>query len=136
MKNLEQKQKIEEGSAFSPGFTRRGGLLPVIVQDAGDRRILMLAYANETALRETMKSGLATFWSTSRNELWKKGETSGDHLKVVDIFVDCDQDALIYLVEPQGDGACHTKDPATGKTRRSCFYRKLNPATGGLTPAP
>lgn len=136
MKNLEQKLTMEEGSTFSPGFTRRGGFLPVIVQDSNDLRILMLAYANETALRETMKSGLATFWSTSRNELWKKGETSGDYLKIVDILVDCDQDALVYLVEPQGAGACHTKDPATGKARRSCFYRKVDLATGGLAPAP
>lgn len=125
---------MEEGAALSPGFQRRGGLLPVIAQDARDRRVLMLAYANEEALRETMKTGLATFWSTSRGELWRKGETSGDHLKVVDILVDCDQDALIYLVEPQGHGACHTKDPATGKARPSCFYRKIDFKTGGLAP--
>jgi phosphoribosyl-AMP cyclohydrolase len=136
VKNPEEKQKMEEGSTFLPGFARRGGFLPVIVQSASDRRILLLAYANETALRETVKSGLATFWSTSRNELWRKGETSGDRLKIVDILVDCDQDALIYLVEPQGVGACHTKDPATGKARSSCFYRKIDLSAGGLTPAP
>ena len=125
---------MEEGPVFSPGFERRGGILPVIAQDVRDRRILMLAYANEEALRETIKTGLATFWSTSRAQLWRKGATSGDHLKVVDILVDCDQDALIYLVEPQGQGACHTKDPTTGKARLSCFYRKIDFKTGGLAP--
>jgi phosphoribosyl-AMP cyclohydrolase len=128
------KKTIEEGAGFSPGFERRNGLLPVIVQSARDRRILMLAYANQTALGETMKTGLATFWSTSRNELWRKGDTSGDRLKVVDILVDCDQDALIYLVELGGEGACHTKDPATQKARLSCFYRKIDFKTGKLAP--
>lgn len=106
----------------------------MIAQDARDRRILMLAYANEEALRETIKTGLATFWSTSRGKLWRKGDTSGDHLKVVDILVDCDQDALIYLVEPLGEGACHTKDPTTRKARPSCFYRKIDFKTGKLAP--
>lgn len=126
------KKLLEEGEDFSPAFERRGGLLPAIVQDCRDNSILMLAYVNEEALRKTLKSGLATFWSTSRNELWTKGETSGDHLKITGIFVDCDQDALIYLVEPVGAGACHTKDPATGKARKSCFYRKVDLSTGKL----
>jgi len=86
----------------------------------------MVAYVNELALRTTFEKGMATFWSTSRDELWTKGETSGDFLKIVGIFTDCDQDALIYQVEPQGGGACHTKDPETGKTRETCFYRKVN----------
>ncbi len=68
---------------------------------------------------------MATFWSTSRDELWTKGETSGDYLKLVEVLVDCDQDALIYRVIPQGAGACHTRD-AEGNVRRSCFYRRLD----------
>ena len=75
---------------------------------------------------------MATFWSTSRNELWTKGETSGDFLKIIEILTDCDQDALVYRVEPQGAGACHTKDREKGVARKSCFYRRLNLATRRL----
>ncbi len=120
------KKVLEEGTELLIDFDKRGGLIPAVVQDVTDGRILMVAYVNELALRTTFEKGMATFWSTSRDELWTKGETSGDFLKIVDIFTDCDQDALIYQVEPQGGGACHTKDPETGKTRETCFYRKVN----------
>jgi phosphoribosyl-AMP cyclohydrolase len=128
------KKALEESSQLLIDFAKRGGLVPAVVQDAADGRILMLAYVNEQALQTTFAKGMATFWSTSRNELWTKGETSGDYLKIVDILTDCDQDALIYRVEPQGGGACHTKDPATGKTRASCFYRKVAFPDRNLTP--
>jgi len=128
------KKEIEEGNVLSIDFDKRGGLVPVIAQNARDGAILMLAYANREAFEETARSGMATFWSTSRNQLWKKGETSGDCLRVVEILVDCDQDAIIYKVEPQGRGACHTKDPDTGSSRTSCFYRKLDMRKGTLTP--
>lgn len=120
------KKVLEEGTELLIDFDKRGGLIPAVVQDVTDGRILMVAYVNELALRTTLEKGMATFWSTSRDELWTKGETSGDFLKIVDIFTDCDQDALIYQVEPQGGGACHTKDPETGKTRGTCFYRKID----------
>jgi len=120
------KKVLEEGTELLIDFDKRGGLIPAVVQDVADGRILMVAYVNELALRTTFEKGMATFWSTSRDELWTKGETSGDFLKIVDIFTDCDQDALIYQVEPQGGGACHTKDPETGKTRETCFYRKVD----------
>jgi len=120
------KKNIEEGSALDIDFKKRGGLIPAVVQDARDGLILMLAYVNEEALAETLESGMATFWSTSRNELWTKGKTSGDYLKIKKIFVDCDQDALVYVVEPQGKGACHTKDPESGDSRLSCFYRLVD----------
>jgi len=120
------KKVLEEGTELLIDFDKRGGLIPAVVQDVADGRILMVAYVNELALRTTFEKGMATFWSTSRDELWTKGETSGDFLKIVDIFTDCDQDALIYQVEPQGGGACHTKDAETGKTRETCFYRKVN----------
>lgn len=125
---------LEEGTEVSIDFAKRGGLVPAVVQDVADGRILMLAYVNEQALETTLKKGLATFWSTSRNELWTKGETSGDYLKIIDIFIDCDQDALVYRVESQGDGACHTKDPQSGRARSSCFYRKVNQTDGSLQP--
>lgn len=126
--------ELEEGRELLVDFAKRGGVVPAVVQDIADGRILMLAYVNRPALEATVEKGMATFWSTSRNELWTKGETSGDFLKIIDIYIDCDQDALIYRVEPQGGGACHTRDPASGQTRISCFYRKLNHADGHLQP--
>lgn len=120
------KKMLEEGSDVCIDFEKRGGFVPAIVQDAKDGRVLMLAYVNALAYETTLQKGMATFWSTSRNELWTKGETSGDFLKIVEILTDCDQDALIYKVEPQGGGSCHTKDPETGKTRETCFYRKVD----------
>jgi len=116
---------IEETHELQLNFKKRDGLLPVIVQEVTNKEILMLGYANETAVEETLSSGLATFWSTSRNELWTKGKTSGDFLKIEEIRTDCDQDALIYIVSRQGEGACHTKN-SKGKTRTSCFYRKVS----------
>ena len=119
------KTQQEEGLIANIDFDKRGGLVPSVVQDAGNGQILMLAYANQEALQKSLDSGMATFWSTSRNALWTKGETSGDYLKIVDILVDCDQDALLYKVEPQGGGACHTRDPNSGTARKSCFYRRI-----------
>ncbi len=94
-----------------PVFDR--GLLPVVVQSADDGAVLMLAWANEPALRATLDSGEAHFWSRSRNALWRKGETSGNVMRVEMVAVDCDGDALLYRVRPSGP-ACHTGD-------RSCF---------------
>ncbi len=128
------RNELEEGRELLIDFAKRGGVVPVVVQDIADGRILMLAYVNRQALETTLEKGMATFWSTSRNELWTKGETSGDFLKIVDIYIDCDQDALIYRVELQGGGSCHTRDPVSGQTRASCFYRKLNKADGHLQP--
>jgi phosphoribosyl-AMP cyclohydrolase / phosphoribosyl-ATP pyrophosphohydrolase len=94
------------------------GLVPAVVVDATTGATLMLAWMNEQALSETLLNGEATFWSRSRNQLWKKGETSGNTLRVRDIRVDCDEDALLLTVDPAGP-ACHT-----GKA--SCFYRTVD----------
>ncbi len=126
------KKELEEGKVLNINFEKRGGFAPTIVQDVRNGQVLMLAYVNKEALDETLRSSMATFWSTSRNELWTKGATSGDFLKIIDIYLDCDQDAIVYRVEPQGQGACHTKDPETDAARKSCFYRKVNLETGGL----
>jgi phosphoribosyl-AMP cyclohydrolase len=99
-------------------------VVPVAVQDADTREVLIVAYANEAALKHTLAHGIATFWSTSRNELWVKGTTSGDTLKIVEVRVNCEQNSLLYLVRPNGSGACHTKG-ADGKSRSSCYYRRL-----------
>lgn len=99
-------------------------VIPVIVQNADTREVLVLAYANREALDETLASGVACFWSTSRNELWIKGKTSGDFLDLVEVRVNCEQNSLLYLVRPRKEGVCHTRTP-DGKARKSCFYRKL-----------
>jgi phosphoribosyl-AMP cyclohydrolase len=101
-------------------------LLPVVTQDARTKDVLILAFANREAFEETRRSGLATFWSRSRNELWKKGLTSGDLLRVEEIRVNCEQNSLVYLVTPQGKGACHAKRP-DGLPYPSCYYRRLLP---------
>ena len=122
---------LEEGNELRLDFTKlqkvaKTGLpvLPVVVQDADTREVLVIAYANQQALDHTLKTGIATFWSTSRNELWIKGATSGDTLQIVDIRVNCEQNSLLYLVRMVGGGVCHTKD-AQGHTRKTCYYRSL-----------
>lgn len=95
-----------------------GGLVPVIAQDATDGRVLMLAWANQEALEETIQTGYGTYFSRSRQKLWRKGEESGNRQKISSIQLDCDGDAILYLVEQIGGIACHTG-------RKSCFYRIL-----------
>jgi phosphoribosyl-AMP cyclohydrolase len=107
-------------------------LLPVVTQDARTKDVLILAFANREAFEETRRSGFATFWSRSRNELWKKGLTSGDMLRVEEIRVNCEQNSLVYLVTPQGKGACHAKRP-DGSPYPSCYYRRVAP-DGTLAP--
>jgi phosphoribosyl-AMP cyclohydrolase len=107
----------EQGTAFLPRFDANG-LLTAVAVDADSREMLMLAHMDAEALAKTRETGLAHFHSRSRGRLWMKGESSGHVLKVEEIRVDCDQDALLLIVRPAGP-ACHT-----GAT--SCFYRKLN----------
>ena len=85
-------------------------VMPVGVQDADTKELLIIAYANKQALEHTIKTGNVTFWSTSRNELWEKGATSGDALKIIEIRVNCEQNSLLYIVRPVNKGACHTKN--------------------------
>ena len=112
------KRELEEGEAFAPRFDQ-DGVIVCVTRDVADGQILMLAYMNEEALRLTIETGVAHYWSRSRQALWRKGDTSGQVQKVTEIRTDCDQDALLLTVEPGGKGgACHTG-------RRSCFYRKV-----------
>jgi len=120
---MKEKQPLEEGNTLLLQFEKRGGLLPVVVQDIHSREVLMVGYTNKAAFDLTRETGLAHFYSTSRQKLWKKGETSGDLLPVREIRVDCDQDALLFKVEPVG-GVCHTLDQK-GNHRPTCFYRSL-----------
>ena len=99
-------------------------VIPVVVQDNTTKEVLIVAYANEQALLHSYKSGNATFWSTSRNELWEKGRTSGNTLKLIEVRVNCDQNSLLYLVEPQKGGACHVID-SHGDAINSCYYRTV-----------
>ena len=117
--------ELEEGTKLNLQFDKRGGLLPVAVQETSTGQLLMFASVNEEALKLTLETKLATFWSTSRNKLWTKGKTSGDMLKVDKILIDCDQDALVYQVTLLGQGVCHTFD-LQGKHRKACFYRELD----------
>lgn len=94
------------------------GLIPAIVQDVNTKAVLTLAYMNAESLNKTLEIGETVFWSRSRQELWHKGETSGNTQKVKQILVDCDADALVVLVEPAGP-ACHTGEV-------TCFFRELN----------
>ena len=99
-------------------FKKSGGLVPVIVQDSSSKEVLTLAYANQESLELTKKTGNSWFWSRSRNKLWMKGEESGNTQKVTEILVDCDFDAIIYLVKPSGP-ACHTGE-------KVCFHHNLS----------
>ncbi len=99
-------------------FEKGGGLVPAIAQDIRTGKVLMMAYMNREALETTLKEGRACYWSRSRQELWRKGSTSGDIQIVKDVLVDCDEDTILLLVEQQGKGACHTR-------RWSCFYRRI-----------
>jgi len=99
-------------------------LVPVVTQDARTRDVLILAFVNRQAFDETRSSGYATYWSRSRNELWKKGLTSGDMLKVEEIRINCEQNSLVFLVTPQGKGACHAKQ-RDGSPYKTCYYRRI-----------
>jgi len=123
-KKNNMNKELEESNALMVQFEKRGGLVPVVVQEQVSKEVLMLGYANQEALDETIQTRYATFWSTSRNKLWTKGKTSGDYMEVQEIRVDCDQDALVYIVTLLGKGTCHTKDE-NGQTRKACFYRRL-----------
>jgi len=99
-------------------FTKGGGLLPAVVQDAATGDVLMLAYMNEEAFRRTLESGKAWFYSRSRDKYWMKGESSGNVQEVSEVRVDCDADAVVLKVHQVGGAACHTG-------HRSCFYRRV-----------
>jgi len=110
-------EKIEETLRFTPAFDQKG-LVPVVAQDAETGQVLMLAYMNEQALRQTVRTGRATYYSRSRKGLWTKGEQSGHTQHVKEILVDCDQDCLLLKVSAEG-GQCHAG-------YKSCFYRRLD----------
>ena len=107
-----QKSKLEDLD-----FEKRGGLIVTVIQDAGTGEVLGVAYSNRQSLEKAMEMKEGVYWSTSRNEVWHKGATSGNRQKLVEILYDCDGDALVFRVEPLGP-ACHTGE-------RTCFHRTL-----------
>ena len=122
MSTSAEPTETEEGLTFQPKFDS-AGLVTCVVTDAGTGEVLMVAHMNDEALSKTITSGEAWYFSRSRNSLWRKGESSGHVQRVIEMRLDCDQDAIWIRVEQTG-AACHTG-------RRSCFYRSVTPGEGG-----
>lgn len=126
--------EIEESLTLKLDFGKLGDIgcksfavLPVVVQDATSLEVLLIAYVNAEALRLSLEEKRAVFFSTSRGEIWRKGETSGDGLDLAEVRVNCEQNSLLFLVYKRGVGSCHTKG-ADGKTRSNCYYRRVKPS--------
>lgn len=123
--------ELEEGKTLQIDFKKLAkvsncgeDLIPAVAQDHDTGEVLIVGYANELALKTALQEKMATFWSTSRNELWIKGKTSGDYLEIVEARVNCEQNSVLYRVRPKGQGACHTKDK-DGVARTGCYYRVI-----------
>jgi phosphoribosyl-AMP cyclohydrolase len=130
--------QLEEGKNLRLDFakiakiaSKSQNVIPVAVQNADTKEVILIAYVNERALKEAIASQTAVFWSTSRNELWEKGKTSGEAFELLEVYVNCEQNSLLYLVRPRRGGICHTKNQS-GAARSSCYYRKLNFKSGEL----
>ena len=124
-------KEIEEGTQLALDFTKLKkaaecgeDILVAVAQDIETGEVLIVGYANALALETAMREKMATFWSTSRNELWIKGKSSGNYLELHEVRVNCEQNSVLYRVRQAGSGACHTKD-AGGEPRSGCYYRKI-----------
>ena len=129
--------ELEEGRQLRLDFrkllkatTACPDILPVAVQNADTGEVILVAYANDDALQAAIATRSAVFWSTSRNELWEKGKTSGETFELVEVRVNCEQNSLLYRVRPRRGGICHTRN-RDGRPR-NCYYRRLDFATGEL----
>ena len=130
-------QELEEGTTLYLDFNKlekaaalSKGIIPVAVQDFKTKEVILIAYTNKEAFEQSVTTRIATFWSTSRNALWIKGETSGNTYELKEVYVNCEQNSLLYLVNPKSEGICHTRN-SNGKAR-NCYYRRLNLKTGEL----
>jgi len=130
-------KQLEEGTELQLDFTKLNrsvtacpDILPVAVQNADTNELILVAYTNERALRAALERRRAIFWSTSRNELWEKGATSGETFDLVEVRVNCEQNSLLYRVRPRRGGICHTKNGSGAP--RDCYYRRLDFETGKL----
>jgi phosphoribosyl-AMP cyclohydrolase len=127
--------ELEEGHDLRIDFSKidriaGSHVIPCAVQDVLTDEVILVAYVNELALQRSLETRLAVFWSTSRNELWEKGATSGETFELLEVRVNCEQNSLVYRVRPTRGGICHTRN-ADGLPR-NCYYRRLNFDTGEL----
>jgi phosphoribosyl-AMP cyclohydrolase len=127
----------EEGTSLQLDFSKLAqaaqkcpDIIPVAVQNIDTDEVILIAYTNRTALEAAVKSRTAVFWSTSRNELWEKGKTSGEVFDLLEVYVNCEQNSLVYKVRPRRGGICHTKN-RRGEAR-NCYYRRLDLDSGKL----
>ena len=134
---MTSSNELEEGSTLALDFGKIArtaaaatDVIPCAVQDVDSGEVILVAYVNQAALTAAIASGAAVFWSTSRNELWEKGKTSGETFDLLEARVNCEQNSLLYRVRPRRGGICHTKNSA-GEPR-DCYYRRLNLASGRL----
>ena len=133
---MAQSNDLEEGTDLALDFDKLAkvaevpGVLPCAVQNADTGEVILVAYVNHAALRRSVETQSAVFWSTSRNELWEKGKTSGETFDLVEVRVNCEQNSLLYRVLPRRGGICHTHN-ADGQPR-NCFYRRLDTRTWRL----
>ena len=133
---MTETNPVEEGTELALDFAKLAkvaevpGVLACAVQDADTREVILVAYVNQEALQASIESRSAVFWSTSRDELWEKGKTSGETFELLEVRVNCEQNSLLYIVRPRRGGICHTKN-AAGQPR-NCFYRRLDLKTGRL----
>jgi phosphoribosyl-AMP cyclohydrolase len=130
-------KELEEGNKLTLDFRKLGkvaacgqDVLPVAVQNADTGEVILVAYANQQALNRALETRSAVFWSTSRNELWEKGKSSGETFDLLEVRVNCEQNSLVYRVRPRRGDICHTKNKAGAP--RNCYYRRLNFETGEL----
>ena len=130
-------KELEEGTTLTLDFTKLAkvaarcpDVIPVAVQHADTRDVILVAYTNERALRLSLDTRTLVLWSTSRNELWEKGKTSGETFDLVEVRVNCEQNSLLYKVRPRRGGICHTKNK--NGAPRNCYYRKLKLENGTL----
>lgn len=131
MKQLEEGRELRlDFDKLRRATTACPDILPVAVQNIDTGELILVAYANAEALRVARATRTAVFWSTSRNELWEKGKTSGETFELVEIRVNCEQNSLLYRVRPRRGGICHTKNSAGAP--RDCFYRIIDFETGEL----
>ena len=124
-------KELEEGTQLKLDFAKIAKIadkcrdvIPVAVQNIDTKEIILIAYVNELALKTAVQTRTAVFWSTSRNELWEKGKTSGETFELIEVYVNCEQNSLVFTVRPRRGGICHTKNQK-GEPR-NCYYRKLN----------
>ena len=125
MSSLEESSDLELDFGKIASIAKNcNDVIPVAVQNADTKEVILVAYTNEKAMKASIEARSLVLWSTSRNELWEKGKTSGETFDLIDAFVNCEQNSLLYTVRPRRGGICHTKN-ATGEPR-DCYYRKID----------